>query len=174
MNTRLEITTTTRNSNSSVKIPVAFILLLFFVMGKSCAQTATVATCSEANGVNGTVSFSLGQVFYTSTAAGNNTLSRGIQQPYEITTTLGAEIETIALDLSVYPNPTANHLNLKVEDSTLLTYQLFNSQGILLEANGIKNFSTRIELAAYPSAAYFLVVSKEGRKVKSFKVIKSN
>lgn len=153
---------------------MAFILLLLPGIGKSYAQTAVVAASSESAGANGTVSLSLGQVFFTSTTAVDINLSRGVQQPYEIMTTLGAENETIALDLSVYPNPTANHLHLKVEDTTLLTYQLFSSQGKLLDTSSISNYSTRIDLAAHPSAAYFLVVLKEGCKVKSFKVLKSN
>ncbi|MFT7055972.1 MAG: hypothetical protein ACJAR3_001602 [Roseivirga sp.] len=156
------------------KKKISCLVFLFLGLGVVHAQEAATAAGGEATGISGIASYSMGQVFYTAIAGVNGSAMHGVQQSYDISTTLGIEDETIALELSVYPNPTADYLNLKVDDADQLTYQLYNSQGRMLGSNAVRSNSTSIDLASQPSATYFLIVLKDGRKIKTFKVIKNN
>ena len=149
------------------------LVLLFLGLGGLQAQDALTAAGGEASGSGGSSSYSVGQVLYTSSTGSNGIVTHGVQQAYEIFVTVGMEETNINLELSVYPNPTANYLNLKVEDTDKLIYQLYDLQGRMLANAEVMSNSTRINLEGQPASTYFLVVLKENKIIKTFKVIKS-
>ena len=148
------------------------LVLLFLGLGGLQAQDAVTAAGGEASGSGGSSSYSVGQVLYTTSAGSNGIVAHGVQQAYEIFVTTGIEETNINLELSVYPNPTTNYLNLKVEDPDKLIYQLYDLQGRMLANAEVISNSTRINLEDQPSSTYFLVVLKENNIIKTFKVIK--
>lgn len=150
---------------------IAFLLLSLGLH----AQQAITPAGSEATGTGGTASYTVGQVVYTTTGT-NESVAHGVQQPYEISTTLGINETTINLGLSVYPNPTSNYLQLKVTSEKVegLTYQLYDLQGIVIESKKVSNTSTTVVMENLPTATYFLRISDNNQIVKIFKIIKSN
>jgi hypothetical protein len=149
---------------------VAFLLL---GLGGLHAQESTTATGDEATGTGGTASYSVGQVVYTTATGTNGSVAQGVQQPFEISTTLGIKETSINLELSVYPNPTNNYLTLKVEKTEGLTFQMHDLQGKVIESKAVSSTSTNISLEGQPTATYFLNVVKNNQLVKTFKVIKN-
>jgi len=149
---------------------IAFLLL---GLGGLHAQESPTATGGEATGTGGTASYSVGQVVYTTQTGTNGSVAQGVQQPYEISITVGIDETSIKLELSVYPNPTADYLTLKVGASTFLSYQLIDIQGKVIENNKVTGTSTTIKMEELPSATYFLKVSKNNAPVKTFKIIKN-
>ena len=99
--------------------------------------------------------------------------SQGVQQPYEISTTVGINETSINLELSVYPNPTTDYLTLKVEDNTELNYQLYDNQGKIIENKKVTANSTTISMEALPKSIYFLNITDNKQVVKTFKIIKN-
>ena len=84
-------------------------------------QQAVVTAGAEATGTGGTVSYSVGQVVYQTHASTSGSVAEGVQQPYEISVLSSTkDVAGISLTCSVYPNPTADYLTLKVENYTLL------------------------------------------------------
>jgi len=149
---------------------IAFLLL---GLGGLHAQETVTTTGSEATGTGGIASYSVGQVFYTTDTGTNGSVAQGVQQPYEISTTLGINETTINLELSVYPNPTTDYLTLKVEKTEGLTFQLFDMQGKVIESKKVNSTSTSISLEGQPTATYFLNVVKNNQIIKTFKIIKN-
>jgi hypothetical protein len=149
---------------------VAFLLL---GIGGLHAQETPAATGGEATGTGGTASYSVGQVVYTTATGTNGSVAQGVQQPYEISTTVGINETSITLELSVYPNPTTDYLTLKVEDNTELNYQLYDLQGKVIENKKVSSTTTSINVENLPKAIYFLNVVKNNQVVKTFKVIKN-
>ncbi|MFT6922960.1 MAG: hypothetical protein ACJA1C_001968 [Crocinitomicaceae bacterium] len=149
---------------------VAFLLL---GSGGLHAQDSPTATGGEATGAGGTASYSVGQVVYTTVIGTNGSIAQGVQQPYEISTTVGVNEMSINLELSVYPNPTTNYLTLKVEDNSDLNFQLIGLQGTVIENNKVNSNSTTINVENLPTATYFLKVTKNNQIVKTFKIIKN-
>jgi hypothetical protein len=137
------------------------------------AQESPTATGGKATGTGGTASYSVGQVVYTTATGTNGSVAQGVQQPYEISTTLGINETSINLELSVYPNPTTDYLTLKVDDHSNLNYQVYDLQGKVIENNKVTTSITTISMEALPKAIYFLNVTKNNQIVKTFKIIKN-
>jgi hypothetical protein len=149
---------------------IAFLLL---GLGGLHAQESPTSSGGEATGTGGTASYSVGQVVYTTATGTNGSVAQGVQQPYEISTTVGINETSINLELSVYPNPTTNYITLKVEDNANLSYQLIDLQGKVIENKKVNSNSTTITMEALPKATYFLTVTDYKNTVKTFKIIKN-
>jgi hypothetical protein len=140
------------------------------------AQNSEPATGGNVSGSGGSASYSIGQVFYTTTTNLNGSVAQGVQQPFEISVVTGLEqAQGINLSCSAYPNPTTDILILKVEnfDNTNLSYQLFDIDGKNLETKKIESNQTSIVMNKLVPAIYFLRVIKSNKEVKTFKIIKN-
>jgi hypothetical protein len=153
-------------------ISVAFLLL---GLGGLHAQESPTATGGEATGTGGTASYSIGQVVYTTATGTSGSVAQGVQQPYEISTTVGINETSINLEMSVYPNPTTNYLTLKVKNEQVesLNFQLIDLQGKVIENKKVTASNTTITMEALPKAVYFLNVVSNNQLVKTFKIIKN-
>ena len=149
-------------------------VLLFLVgLGSLHAQESPTATGGEATGSGGIISYSVGQVIYTTNSGANGSVAQGVQQPYEISTTVGIDVKTINLELSIFPNPTQSEITLKVEDVEGLTYQVFDMNGKLIESKTVTKNSTLVNLENQESATYLIKVSKDNSPIKTFRVVKN-
>lgn len=152
------------------------LLFLFWLCLTGLQAQSTLSTAGgNVTGNGGSVSYSLGQMIYTHVGAVGGSMYSGIQQAYEITivTEIGKS-NSITLQCSVFPNPTTDLLNLRVEDYRLkqLSYQLYDLNGKLLEQNMLESIDTNIAFNNYPSTSYLLKVIHMDKVVKSFKIIK--
>jgi hypothetical protein len=155
------------------KKTITSIAFIIFGLGGLQAQKIATTAGNEATGIGGTASYTVGQVVYTTGTGTNGSVEQGVQQPFEISTTLGVNETTINLELSVYPNPTTDFLTLKVEKLENLHYQLIDMQGKLIESKTVRSNSFNISLENQPTATYFLKVTKNNQLIKTFKVIKN-
>ena len=146
---------------------------LLLGIGTLHAQEAVITSGGEATGTGGTSSYSVGQVVYTTATGTNGSLAQGVQQPYEISVTIGIKETSINLELSVYPNPTTDYLTLKVDDFETLNFQLIDLQGKIIANKKVTNATTIIKMEELAKALYFLNVTKNNKVVKSFKIIKN-
>lgn len=93
---------------------IALAPALTYIQGQQ-AHASVNATGGNANSANGSVSYSVGQVFYTTAFSTKGSISEGVQQPFEISVLSGLEdVAGIDLCYSVYPNPTSGKLTLKL------------------------------------------------------------
>ena len=151
------------------------ILLLFLLPTIAFGQEAIPATGSEATGSGGTVSYTVGQVVYTTNTGTNASVAQGVQQPYEISTSVGIEVTEINLELITYPNPTNNALTLNIGNynNEKLTYQLYDMQGKLLDSKQVVNNNTTIGMQNLPTSTYLLNVLGNNALIKTFRIIKN-
>lgn len=140
------------------------------------AQQATIASGGMASSVNGNISYSFGQIDYTTNSNLTGSLWQGVQQPYEIFTLGTDDFQNISLKMLVYPNPTAALVNLKIESLSFntLEYNLFDLMGKQISSQKINQLETQIPLENLPSTTYILNVSDNSQIIKSFKIIKTN
>ena len=150
------------------------IVALIFSVGLS-AQETVPATGGDATGIGGSSSYTVGQLVYTTNTGTNGSVAQGVQQPYEISTSVGIEVTGINLELVVYPNPTTNVLNLNIGNynNEKLTYQLYDMQGKLLANKQVINRRTSIDLQDLPVSAYLLNVLDNNSLIKTFNIIKN-
>ncbi len=158
------------------RIKLSAILLLGLGLTGLQAQENVNATGGNASGSGGSASYSVGQVVYTTNTGTNGSVAQGVQQPYEISVVTGLEeAKGINLSVSVYPNPTTDFLQLKVESEKLkdLNYQLFEMNGKLLQSEKITGNQTSIVMSNLVPATYFVKVIQGNKEVKTFKIIKN-
>ncbi len=139
------------------------------------AQESLTGGGGEAEGSGGSVSFSVGQIFYTIHSTPVWTLTQGVQQPYEISVVTGVEeMEQISLSLSVYPNPATDYLTLKVNDLELknLSFELYDLTGKLLQRRRLLATETKIYLNGYSSGSFILKIRDTMKGLKTFKILK--
>lgn len=139
------------------------------------AQETIPATGGEAIGSNGSISFSVGQVFYQH----HGTLQEGVQQPYEIfIATATEQVEGFALSVQAYPIPVSHLLTLQVDHKQLhtfqgLSYSMYDSQGRVVEQGQILSEQSTINMANMQPAVYFLKIRNHHKELKTFKIIKN-
>ncbi|MEA2042102.1 MAG: T9SS type A sorting domain-containing protein [Bacteroidota bacterium] len=158
------------------KLKLSTVLLLGLGLTGLQAQESINATGRDASGSGGSVSYSIGQVVYTTNTGTNGSVAQGVQQPYEISVVIGIEqAKGINLELSVYPNPTIEYLTLKVENynNKNLSYQLFDVNGKLIENKKLANNETKINMINFVPANYLLKIIDNQKEVKTFKIIKN-
>lgn len=156
------------------------LLILIFVFTFSCtvvsAQQSVNASGGNASGTGGSVSYSVGQIVYTTNTGTNGSVAQGVQQPYEISIiTCIEQAKDIDLVCTAYPNPTAGLMTLKVLNHKLekLSYQLYDIAGKILENKEISSIETAISLVDYTSAIYFLKLTDNNNEIKVFKILKT-
>jgi hypothetical protein len=158
-----------------IRLKCSTIILLGLGLTGLKAQTTVSTTGGKGTGVGGTMSYSVGQIVYTTNKGTNGSESQGVQQPFEISEVTGIEqAKDITLQCSVYPNPTNDLIMLKVENFELsnFNFQLFDIRGKLLETKKINDVETSINMISYQKATYFIKVIDNNKEVKSFKIIK--
>jgi hypothetical protein len=153
-------------------------VLLIFGLSNLQAQEAILATGGEASGSGGSASYTVGQVVYSTNVGTNgNSVTEGVQQPYEISVVAGiTEAKDISLSVSAFPNPTSNYLTVKVENykTTNLQYLIFDINGKLLQTVKATGQETQIETSELVPDSYFVKILDSEKAIKVFKIIKTN
>jgi hypothetical protein len=149
-------------------------IALIFSVGLYAQQTVP-ATGGDATGAGGTSSYTVGQVVYTTNTGSAGSVAQGVQQPYEIYTSVGIEVTEINLELVAYPNPTNNELTLNIGNynNEKLSYQLYDMQGKLLDSKQVVNISTTIVMQDLPVSTYLLNILDNKSLIKTFNIIKN-
>jgi opacity protein-like surface antigen len=143
-------------------------------LSSAYAQESVNASGGNATGSGGTISYSVGQVAYTSNSSNTGSVAQGVQHAYEIFT-LGVEETALNISLTAFPNPTMENLTLQITDfnNEKLSYQLYDMQGKQLIQGEVIANKTEINTSSLPPATYFInVVNQENKTVQSFKIVK--
>jgi hypothetical protein len=156
-----------------MKYPLILILLLG--LGRLQAQEVMSSSGGDLSGNNGSISYSVGQVFFTSLSGSTGTVSEGVQQPYEIFVVTGInENPETEVVLDLFPNPSSGFaiLRIKYHDYESLTYDLWNANGTLVLNNPLEQEETVLDLEKLPPSVYYLLILNNGSIIKTFKIIK--
>lgn len=161
----------------NVKKGIPFlILMLYYFTASIYGQNGIPASGGNSSGSGGTVSYSIGQLFFNTHTGSNGTSTQGVQQPYEISVVIGIEESNgIILNFSAFPNPTHDALTLKINNynKSDLSYQLFDLKGNILEFKNIKGGEAIIYMGTYTPGIYFARVVRKNLEIKIFKIIKN-
>ena len=150
-------------------------VLIVFTGLPILAQEAIPVVAGDATGSGGSVSYSVGQVLYTTNTGTNGSLAEGVQQPYEISVIVGnEEAKGINLIWRAFPNPATDFFTLEVEisDNEKYFFQLYDMMGKLLVSKKLIGNKTTISMSNLAPATYFLKITDNKEIVKTFKIIK--
>ena len=151
------------------------VLIITFCLSISLhAQEGFSASGGQALGTAGSSSYTVGQTVYGTYTGSNGSVAQGIQQTYDITALLGAEISAIKLELVAYPNPIQETLTLKINNykNEKLIYQLYDLQGKLWDSQSVKGAQTQLDMNDLAVGTYLLSIQDEELLIKTFRIIK--
>jgi hypothetical protein len=122
----------------------------------------------------GSVSYSIGQIYYLSYYGTKNYITEGIQQPDIISITPIDKEEGKGFRVAAYPNPTTNSLTIETSNSIngSLSYQLTDLHGRLLKKARVGKSRANVDVSGLPTAIYLLKISDNGKFIKTIKIIK--
>lgn len=157
------------------------LVLVFFLSGTALsgiwAQNAVLSSGGDAAASQGTVSYSIGQVAYTSQSSQTGVVNAGVQQPDKVIM-VGNEEPLPGMMIGLYPNPTKDNLILELSGEDLapgqLSFSFYDLYGKLLLQERISGNSVTVPLDAFAHGMYLLKVSHNNDVIKTFKVIKTN
>ena len=157
------------------KLKQLFIFSFLLLTSVLSGQKTFSSSGFNSNGNSGIITYSVGQVVIDFNTGNNGSLIQGVQQPYEIFSTLGNDILNINLNLIAYPNPTTDQLVLGIENfkGKKFYYQLFNMEGKSLLYDNCVDNKTHINLNEFPSNTYLLSIVENNTVIKTFRIIKN-
>ncbi|TRX22991.1 T9SS type A sorting domain-containing protein [Flavobacterium franklandianum] len=174
-----------KSLNLNITNLLVIMMLLFSFKGISQTTQANAndtmetfnASGDDATGSSGSVTYSIGQVFYTYIGESVYDVAQGIQQE-ELSQTLDTPENSVEpkAEIVIFPNPTTDFVTVNMEGiefkSGLQSYQLYDLQGRLLKQNTIDQADTRIDLNDLSSSIYILQVYVDNKILKTFKILK--
>jgi len=160
-------------------IPLVLLVLIPFIGGSQNIDPKknTHATINAAGGNfsdnGGIVSYSIGQVFFSSHHTSENHILEGVQQPLVINISPPEKAEK-RLQVGTYPNPVTRVFIIRASNFSerSLEYHLMDLQGRLIKEGRIENSKTKVNIANVPVAIYLLMISDNGTRIKTIKIIK--
>jgi hypothetical protein len=156
------------------RLALSILAILLCILLK--AQSTIPASGGNASGGGGTVSYTVGQIVFTTNTGTNGTVSQGVQQPYEISVVTAIQnTKDIILECLAYPNPTRGQVKLviRTNDFENLRFQLYDLNGVRIQDIKIEDEETEILMDRLFSSVYFLKVLSGNKEIKTFKIIKN-
>lgn len=152
-----------------------FFLIAFFAASTIAqAQESVNSSGGVDAGFGGTVSFSVGQMVYTTDSKEAGSVVQGIQRPYRITTT-DIKIVDNTLSFKAYPNPSSEDLFLEINEfrNEKLKYHLYDMQGKLIMNNPIEIPKTQINMRDLAVGSYVIhITTATNQPIQTIQIIK--
>jgi hypothetical protein len=139
------------------------------------AQKAIVPAGGEAIGASGQISYSIGQLAYTTYDGSTGSAAQGVQQPFEITVITETNESTPEILCTSYPNPTSDGLYLHINAASFpaFHFQLVDLAGKLLSSGNINEEETYIDMKSLSAGIYVLRIQANQKNIKTFKIVKN-
>lgn len=137
------------------------------------AQELVGSAGGAGSSASATLSWSVGEPMTETYATGGaNRLSQGLLQP-ELSIVTSMDELGEAWGLSIYPNPTSSTLLINVPSPLEQAHFLLTDiNGKVLQQGTIEKKETWIECSQLPASNYFLQISTQDKKHKTFKITK--
>ena len=151
------------------KTQTLFVFILFFLI--SNAQEVVSSTGQQANTNQAHINFTIGEAIVGQTSVGNNKVNIGYQQAFLKIDAIDIK-ETQNWNVSVYPNPSQNFINIDWDNSNIkqLNYQIFSVEGKLIKTGSGKEL-ININISDIAAGNYFLYLQNKDKK-QTYKIQK--
>lgn len=144
--------------------------LMLFMSSSAFCQQNVVTTGGDASSASGSMAYTIGQIDYINTDNGTNNTNQGVQQPIEFFSDVG--IEESFIITSLYPNPTADEVNLILPEHDGIELNLYDSKGKIIKQIQPKTNELTIDMSQLATGAYHLKVYKNDQQIELVKIIK--
>jgi hypothetical protein len=132
---------------------------------------AVVSVGSNILSSSGSITYSVGQIDFTSIHGAYTVLYLGVQQVYDPF----VNIIDDSTGISLWPNPVSSTLKIEVKSTKNLgvLYQIYTIDGKLMISKQSSDNITSISMAHLPQGTYVLMVRYSDKRTLKFKIIKT-
>lgn len=152
------------------KLSISIVFLLFVTT--LSAQEVISSQGETYFNANGSMDFTVGEVVINTGTNGTNDLTQGFHQTNW--NLVGVEDFAPNYEVTIFPNPTQDVLNIKSSRFDHVTYTLYDAQGKLVMQNILSAEQTPIQVSQLAPGAYSLSINDQKGQLKNFKLIKSH
>ena len=146
------------------------VLFSFFVSIAVTAQEVVATQGESYSNASANIDFTIGEVIIDTGTDGTNDLTQGFHQTNW--NFLGVEDFAPDYEVSIFPNPTSDVLNIRTSSFENVTYTLYDAQGKLVMQNILSAEQTPIQVSQLDPGSYSLTLNNETQNLKTFKLIK--
>jgi hypothetical protein len=144
----------------------------FYLLGVSVSAQEVVSTQGESYSNGGyTIDFTIGELVTETVSNGTNDLTQGFHQTNW--RFLGVEDHVPQYEAVIFPNPTADVLNIRAGEFQNVTYTLYDQQGKMVITNVLLTEQTPIQVSQLAPGSYYLTLNNEKQILKTFNLIKT-
>jgi len=117
------------------------------------------------------MAFTIGEVVVNTANNGDNTLTQGFHQTnWHFVSVVN---HAPKFEVSIFPNPSSDVINIKTNNYEKVSYTLFNAQGKQVMQAKLANSRTTIEVKHFAPGNYTLVIQEANNLLnKTFKLLK--
>lgn len=153
-----------------------FGLVLAFCCINLSAQEAVTVAGGDAAGTNGSMSYSIGQVLYTTDTGNGGFVVYGVQQPREISILSHIEgVIRLKHQVNIFPIPANDIINMKIEavDYSKISYQLIDLNGKMLYNDTVDSNLAQINAQKLAKGLYFIRINFGDKYMETYRIIKN-
>jgi hypothetical protein len=116
--------------------------------------------------------FTIGEVIIATGTDGVTDVTQGLHQT---TWTIITSADVIPnYEATVFPNPTADVLNIQTSQFENVSYILYDVKGVLVKQGNLSAEETPIEVSELASGSYSLILNNGEQNLKIFKLVKTH
>jgi hypothetical protein len=147
-----------------------FLFVTFFAAFAASAQEVISSQGETYSNANGSIDFTVGEVVINTGTNGTNDLTQGFHQTNW--SLVGLEDFAPNYEVTIFPNPTQDVLNIKTNTFENVKYTLYDARGKLVLQNILSAEQTPIQVSQLAPGSYSLTLDNETQNLKTFKLIK--
>jgi hypothetical protein len=150
-----------------------FVTTILLAVFSIKAQTAQLSTAANITQFDGSVTYSIGQIFIHPYSVDDTILSLGIQQVY-FDQTLSKAKNISQPIISFSPNPIKDIVKVSFSqfDSGTFSYAVYTLQGALISNAPITSLDTHIDIKDIAAGSYVLHIKQNNTPINAFLIQK--
>ena len=148
------------------------ILIYFFTLSSILAQSNIVTAGGDATSSTGSVSYSIGQIDFQYSSSADYSVSEGVQQTYSFDTALSIDDIQYDFQLSIWPNPSADEMNLEFTTNYELPLSLTvtDVKGAVVASKSVTQGQYSFDVNTWAAGTYYVHLN-DGEAVSIIKPI---
>ncbi len=150
---------------------ILFSIVLIPLSFSALAQEVISSQGDSYSNASAAIDFTIGEVVINTGTSGSTILTQGFHQTNW--NFVGLEDHFPGYEVSLYPNPLSDLLNIKIQNFKDVSYSLIDIQGKIVLQDNLNSELTSIGVDHLAPGSYSLVLSNQENKLKTYRIIKT-
>lgn len=148
-------------------------VLLSLLIAISVSAQEVVSTQGDSySQASANIDFTIGEVIIETGTDGIYDLTQGFHQSSWVF--VGIEDFDDRYEVTIFPNPTSDILNINASEFMNVTYAMYDALGKLVMQDKLSAEQTPIPVRNLAPGGYSIILLNEAQKLKTFKLVKTN